>query len=481
MAGRRHAHGLGPLMFLLDSENRFTLVADSLADRVEQTAGEIRGKRITTLLAQEDVSTVLTALSRLRDEPELTSQILGCRLLVDGNRHPVEIELSLVADQSRPGDVMGAIHDETATRARERATDERIRFHHLFDLLDDAVVEFEIRGDEPIVRAVNDAFETIFGYQAEYVVGSSLNDYIVPQDGEAEANEFDKQLSDGNANKGVVTRQTVSGTREFFYRGLPAGTEDNQQYGIAIYTDITAEQQARQHLQVLHRVLRHNLRNTLTVIIGMVDQITTQTASERIETAADRIEERAKNLEGVSENARIAENILGEPPSGTIVGVGVAANAVVSAARDDWPDVTITTDIETPLPVETGLEIRDALENLVENAIKHNSGQRAVRVTARKQTPIHSSTRAFGQNVIITVEDNGPGIPQHERAVVFDEEDMTQLKHGSGLGLWVVRWIIESANGTITYDRTDGWTTLEIKLPLATDELNDGMRPTKES
>jgi signal transduction histidine kinase len=204
----------------------------------------------------------------------------------------------------------------------------------------------------------------------------------------------------------------------------------------------------------------------------MTDEIVAQTDSEQIATAAERIAERATSLEGVSENARIAEKILGEPPSGTVIDVGTAANEVVAAARDAWPDVTIATDIETPLPVKTGVEITDALENLVENAIVHNTGERSVRVTAQKRTPIHASTRGSGQYVTIAVKDNGPGIPQHERAVVFDEEDMTQLKHGSGLGLWIVRWITESANGSVTHDRRDGWTTLKLRLPLATEDPN---------
>jgi len=142
---------------------------------------------------------------------------------------------------------------------------------------------------------------------------------------------------------------------------------------------------------------------------------------------------------------------------------------VVADARRTWPEATIVTDIETPLPVSTGFEIRDALENLVENAITHNSDSASVQVTTRTETPIHTSTRAAGKNAVITVEDDGPGIPEHEQAVIFEGANITQLKHGSGLGLWVVRWIVESADGTVSYSRADGRTTITLRLPLATD------------
>ena len=105
----------------------------------------------------------------------------------------------------------------------------------------------------------------------------------------------------------------------------------------------------------------------------------------------------------------------------------------------------------------------------MENAVTHNTGSPTVRVTTRTETPIHATTRATGQNVVITVEDDGPGIPEYEQAVIFDDADITQLKHGSGLGLWVVRWIVESADGTVSYARSDGWTTITLRLPLATD------------
>ncbi|MFC7029310.1 sensor histidine kinase [Halomicroarcula sp. GCM10025710] len=135
--------------------------------------------------------------------------------------------------------------------------------------------------------------------------------------------------------------------------------------------------------------------------------------------------------------------------------------------------MTIDADIETALPVSTGFEIQDALDNLLDNAITHNTGDVVVDVTVRKYTPIHVTTRSFGQEAVITIEDNGPGIPENERAVVFEEEDMSQLKHGSGFGLWVVRWIIESANGDVNYDRSDGWTTIELRLPITTDYKTD--------
>lgn len=57
----------------------------------------------------------------------------------------------------------------------------------------------------------------------------------------------------------------------------------------------------------------------------------------------------------------------------------------------------------------------------------------------------------------VTVTDNGPGIPKAERQVVTDGNE-TPLEHASGVGLWVVRWIVDAADGRLQFysEETNG-------------------------
>ncbi|WP_277540561.1 ATP-binding protein [Haloarcula laminariae] len=451
-------------MFFLDEDFRFTRIAGSLADWLDRDPETLVGEPVTTIVAPSDVGALRTALARVAESQ--TSQTIASHFVVSGDRLPVDIELSPVASEASLGTIVGTVFRETV--AGDRPPSQLVQLRNFIELLDDAAVVYELSDGDPVVRSVNAAFEETFGFQARYVVGQSLNDYIVPAAHTEEATRFDERVDEGNVTTELVRRKTANGVQQFAYRGLPIEHEDGRRYGLAIYADMTENQQARQHLQVLHRVLRHNVRNELTVIFGMAERILDDGASEEIREAAARILDSAEGLASVSEKARMAEDILGDPPSDTIVEVGSAATDVVADARARWPEASIETDIETPLPVSTGLEIRDALENLVENAITHNTGAPTVRVTARAETPIHASTRETGQNITITVEDDGPGIPDHEQAVIFEGANITQLKHGSGLGLWVVRWIVESADGAVSYSREDGWTTITLRLPLAT-------------
>lgn len=453
-------------MFFLDSQNCITQIGGSLTDRLGTDADQLLGTDVANLVTEEDAVGLLRAIATVRDASATESQRVSCRLLGDSETIPVVIELCSIEEHPRLGNVLGTVEQDRTPGTRDEPESKWMHLQSFIEVLDDAGVVFEMRDSEPIIRAVNSAFEEAFGYHAEFIVDEPLNHYIVPDRFASEAAMLDRHMTEGAIETAVVTRRTASGNKQFSYRGLPVDSENGRQYGIAIYADISEQRQNRQHLKVLHRVLRHNLRNELTVILGMAEEISNRATSEGVREAAERIASRAEKLESVSEKARIAENVLGESPSETVVDVGQIAEHVVSETRERYPEVTITSDIQSPLPVATGVEIRDALQNLVDNAIEHNTGDAEVHVSTRTETPIHPSTRASGRRVVITVDDNGPGIPKQERAVIFDDEDMTQLKHGSGLGLWVVRWITESAGGSLTYDRTNGRTSVEISLPL---------------
>ena len=57
--------------------------------------------------------------------------------------------------------------------------------------------------------------------------------------------------------------------------------------------------------------------------------------------------------------------------------------------------------------------------------------------------------------VELRVADDGPGIPERERAVVADDHDITQLNHASGMGLWLVRRVVEGYDGRVGFERSE--------------------------
>ncbi|RDZ64962.1 PAS domain-containing sensor histidine kinase [Haloferax sp. Atlit-12N] len=457
-------------MFVLDAAGAVARASDGFAAHLGADAATLRGRPLSDFVVAEDWPDVRAALDATRAVDVWESHQCRCRLSgVDGRAamggDDVLVEFTPYpgrdddtdSDDTGAGRVAGGVCREPSEPAAARLHTERDRFDHLFDLVDDAVIEFEIVGVEPIIRSVNPGFEAVFGYDAAEVRGESLNDFIVPPNADDEAVDFDQRTADGKANHAIVTRQTAWGRREFLYRGIPYSRGDGRQYGFSIYSDITGQRRAREHLQVLQRVLRHNLRNEMNVVLGMAEEIREATADPSVDHAAGRIAVHTEKLLRVSEKARTAAAVLDDQRPDEVVDATETVRAVVEPRRTRFPAATFDLDLPPSLPVSVGPKLAQALANVVENALEHTPEDVTVRIEAKR----------CENDATLRVSDDGDGIPEIEWAAVFGDEDITQLSHGSGLGLWVVKWVVESAGGRVDYDRRDGWSTVQLTLPLA--------------
>lgn len=108
--------------------------------------------------------------------------------------------------------------------------------------------------------------------------------------------------------------------------------------------------------------------------------------------------------------------------------------------------------------------IGQALANLVDNAIKYAGEERVVLVDARRD----------GARLAVSVSDRGLGIPPAEHARIFEKfyrvgRSETQGRRGSGVGLALVRHIVEAHGGTVTVDSAPGQgSRFTLWLPLGT-------------
>jgi signal transduction histidine kinase len=92
---------------------------------------------------------------------------------------------------------------------------------------------------------------------------------------------------------------------------------------------------------------------------------------------------------------------------------------------------------------------------LVSNGMKH---------AEMDEPPVRISVRASAEHAVITIEDEGPGIPEQEYAVLGSVEQ-SQLRHGRGLGIWMVQWIVTRLGGTLSFDADSSGTVVTVRLP----------------
>jgi len=132
--------------------------------------------------------------------------------------------------------------------------------------------------------------------------------------------------------------------------------------------------------------------------------------------------------------------------------------------------------------------LRTVLTELVENAVEHGvpatdgRGRRragdeaadggqivdgdAVESAGRGDAtaPVRVRVEARPDAVVVVVEDDGPGVPEGELAVVETGEE-TALDHGSGLGLWLATWATERIGADLSFEIGDDGTTATLSLP----------------
>ena len=331
-------------------------------------------------------------------------------------------------------------------------------FRHLFEELNDAAVKFELVEGDPVIIEANDAFTDVFGYDGETVIGEPLNELIVPATKREEAQRFDQRTRDGVSNAAIVERMTDEGERKFVYRGVPY----KDRYGFAIYSDITEELKRERHLEVLHRVLRHNLRNDLTVVLGMATKIIETTTEDETRAAAKKIKQTASELSQLSDEANTIQKVLGEQAELRPIELRPLVEDVAANIRTRFEGATITTEVPAEILVSADDKLQIVLRGLVDNAIRHNDSPepRAVVTAQRSDT----------ETLELEVADNGPGVPVSEQQLITGDEEITSLNHGSGLGLWLVKWIVDAYGGSLDIETPDsGGTVVRLRLNRATD------------
>jgi len=463
------------MVFATDESGTFELTTQRLARWLGYDQETLETMAVSETLGEEDYKRLETLATETRSEA-YESQTLEVEFIsADGESLPAEIELSVPADDSPVTGLIGVIRDLSALlEARKQLEAERDRFLYLVENLPDAVTEIRYEDTRPIIESVNAAFEDIFGYERREVIGESINEAIVPADEREQARTIDKQGADGTEWSGEVRRVTDNGYREFLFRSVPYREPDGGRYGFGIYTDITERKQRDQRLQVLTRVLRHNLRNELSVLLGYAellrDELTKlqaadsgsgETVSGSLVVAANSLCDGINRVAELTEETRQIQKTLANASEGPgYEPISKTAQRVCDHYRESYPDAEFDIVAPDSISARADSRIELALTQLVENALEHGDDSPVVRIDGTVE----------GGTLSLTVADNGPRIPEFEWDILTGQTEITQLSHGSGLGLWAVKWVAESYGGLLDRHESDlGGECIQLFLPGVVD------------
>jgi two-component system, OmpR family, sensor kinase len=211
----------------------------------------------------------------------------------------------------------------------------------------------------------------------------------------------------------------------------------------------------------------HELRTPVTSIRGFAE-LFRRGAGERPADLANvmrRIEQEGERMgELVEELLLLARLDQGLPLEREPVEIAVVVEAAVDAARAADPARPIAVDAHGPLVV-LGAEsrLRQVVDNLLTNA----------RVHTPAGAPVHVRLASEDERAVLEVSDEGPGVPAEEADRIFErfhriDRSRARSQGGVGLGLAIVRSVVETHGGTVVYrPRPGGGSVFQVSLPLA--------------
>lgn len=324
------------------------------------------------------------------------------------------------------------------------------------DLLADGVLVFD--NDRRLVEA-NDHAERILG--TEIAPGMSAGEV------------FDSALKELD---GTVLTAEEPNTRTYTVRYSTLRDQRGKPVGHAIVLrEETELKEHQQRLSVTNRVLRHNLRNELNIVLGVADQLERADLDERASESLDRLQAAASRLSDVSEKARhIQASLQIDQESLLAIDLITTVEATVEQYRQEFPDAEIRYDGPDRLFVRAaGREtLKTVVENVVENALEHNDSENPT---------VEITVTEHGDEARLTVADNGPGIPSEE-VEILDKTVESQLEHGSSLGLWLTHWLVTAMDGGIEFEANDprgSVVTVELQTAEETAGANRPRRPAE--
>ncbi|MEV0805492.1 PAS domain-containing sensor histidine kinase [Micromonospora sp. NPDC050200] len=317
-----------------------------------------------------------------------------------------------------------------------------------------------VHGDGPVVAALADGLAVVdregharlWNPAAAQVTGRSSAEALnrplpfpLPPSGQV----LDHQLPDGRWLR--ITSGELAGP----------GTQR-----VVTFRDITDQQRRDQDRDLFVAVTSHELRTPVTVIKGYADTLT-----DHWESLTDNDRRQAARVIGqrANELARLVDRLLSSATDGQPAGDPTVPFDLGGALRAAVPDLPadlrhrLVLDLPPDLPKALGdrHSMATVLTELSTNAGKYSPPESPIEVTAGTD----------GQTVLFRVSDRGIGVrPEHlERA--FDrfwqgESGDRRAYPGAGLGLYLVRRIVERQNGWVSLrPRNGGGTVAEVRLP----------------
>lgn len=220
-------------------------------------------------------------------------------------------------------------------------------------------------------------------------------------------------------------------------------------------TEVERGRRLNQRLTVINRVLRHNVRNKLTLVFGRIDRVTEEIEDPSNVSRLQQTRRALEDLHSSTESALQVEHLRERRAETVLSDLGPILTTVCEGVREETPAATIDVSIPSKVRIRAHSLLPVAIEEILENAVKHNNAE---------DLSVNVTVNVEDEQVIITVTDDGCGISEAEiEALYIDEEK--PLQRTNGVGLWVFKWVTEASDGDWKICSTGDGTAVTLQIP----------------
>lgn len=294
----------------------------------------------------------------------------------------------------------------------------------------------------------NERFEAILGYTTEQLRERSVETYTANTYSYSESAFLDR-----------LEECTAVGPQQFTWRAKRA---DGELIWIRVHfsrqrradrtcvraeiQDITDYYETHHRAELFWRILPHNLRNETAIILGNANFISNHTGSDAIRDAAATIRTRSKELGGMTDSVKEIEQAVASTETQRIRRHATAAvRNVLDEFVVEYPNAEIGCNERAGMGIDIDNAFHHALTHALENAVIHNNDSEPTVEVSIGPSPNTG-------RVEIRIEDGNPPIPDDELKALFAPTEKTNTSHGTGVGLFVMKWCIESLGGEIKFE-----------------------------
>jgi PAS domain S-box-containing protein len=444
-------------LFLVLAPDGTIRYANAAAERIlGYDPDDLVGVDAFEVIHPDDRAETRGTFDRLVESDGAVDQVEHRTLAADGSWVWLQSRMEGTTDADLDGYVVSA--RDVTDRKREEVDHEatRARLEELTAATDDVLWMFTADWEELLF--VNDAFEDLWGMDIETVreEPQQFLEGVHPEDRPA----VEAAMQELSAGERVDIEYRVNPEREYrrwvWVQGVPIvedsegsvtpRTSDDAADGevvriVGFARDVTDRRRRERQLRVIDRLLRHNLRNDMNVILGHAElarEQSTGVVAESMETVI----RTGEGLLATAAKERSIVNLLSEPTPRRPMQVLALVEAAVEHVRAAHPAATVELSCPDDVEVSTVPELQLALEELLENAIVH---------TAEAEPTVLVTVEHDDDTAQLCVTDVGPAIPDNEVEMLSD--DVSDVFHGTGLGLWLVFWVVDLADGDIEFRR----------------------------